>query len=418
MLLMKTMKMPSKVFKFVLLICSTCFLTSSQNPPWQGLTPSRPVPPQYFGMHIHYAPERTSWPTTSIGTWRLWDTNVSWADLEPARNEWHFDRLDRLVQIAAEHNSELVLPLAYTPPWASSRPNEKSASGRLGVAAPPMTPGDWSDYVRKVVTRYRGRIQYYELWNEPNDPEFYSGDIKTLVRLGDDAYRIIKAIDPHAQVLSPAMMGSGPGVRRLDAYLRAGGISSFDIVSYHFYVTPNEPEAMLKTVAEVRSVMKENGISGVPIWTTEIGWAAPYKYDPMTSPAYVVRTYLISWMLGIDRVCWYAWDNQHWSTIQMVEADGVTETSAAIAFGNIERFMVGKILKGCRRTGANWSCVFVEPAIGRRTVVLWNEEGKVGFSSVATEDVARVTSLTTGASIPRTSKNVEFTGQPIAVELR
>jgi hypothetical protein len=410
--------MPLKSFSLFLLVCSICLLISSENQLWQAPISSRPVPLQYFGMHIHYAAERTPWPTTSIGTWRLWDTNTSWADLEPARDEWHFERLDRLVAIAAEHRTEIVLPLAYTPPWISMRPNEKSASGRLGVAAPPKDLGAWRNYVRTIATRYRGKIQYYELWNEPNDPGFYSGGLDLLVEMGKDAYYIIKAADPDAQVLSPAMMGSGSGVRMLKAYLQKGGAASFDILSYHFYVTPRPPESMVRDVAEVRSVMKDYGLLERPLWMTEVGWAAPYRYDPSSSPAYVVRTYLLGWALGVDRVFWYAWDNQHWSTIQMIMPNGKIENGSAVAFSNIETLMIGRQLKGCGRTGANWECQFLDPSTGKKTTVLWNQDERVAVSKIRAADVTKMIALTPTALRGNIEGKIAFDGNPIAVNAK
>src|SRR6266851_5437660 len=111
----------SKPSRLIVLVALIGLFSSHERQVWQGPIPLRPVPRQYFGMHIHYALDRTSWPSAQIGAWRLWDTNVSWAELEPARGEWHFEKLDRLVQLAAEHHTELILTLAYTPQWASLR---------------------------------------------------------------------------------------------------------------------------------------------------------------------------------------------------------------------------------------------------------------------------------------------------------
>src|SRR5512138_1206446 len=56
---------------------------------------ARPVPREYFGMHIHRADSGTPWPAAHFGSWRLWDANVGWPELEPARGEWNFKQLDR-----------------------------------------------------------------------------------------------------------------------------------------------------------------------------------------------------------------------------------------------------------------------------------------------------------------------------------
>src|SRR5258708_14422074 len=45
----------------------------------------------------------------------------------------------------------------------------------------------WIDWVTAVVTRYKGKISYYEIWNEPNNTAMWQGTNAQLVRLAGDA---------------------------------------------------------------------------------------------------------------------------------------------------------------------------------------------------------------------------------------
>ena len=78
------------------------------------------------------------------------------------------------------------------------------------------------------------RITYWELWNEPQDPEYYCGDMQTLVTMAQHAYRIIKSINPAAQVITPTASAAG-GPAWLDTYLSKGGGNYADIMSFHGY---------------------------------------------------------------------------------------------------------------------------------------------------------------------------------------
>ena len=44
-----------------------------------------PVEPRvpYIGLHLHRADQGTAWPAAGFGSWRLWDANVAWPNLEP-----------------------------------------------------------------------------------------------------------------------------------------------------------------------------------------------------------------------------------------------------------------------------------------------------------------------------------------------
>jgi GH35 family endo-1,4-beta-xylanase len=84
---------------------------------------------------------------------------------------------------------------------------------------PPTDLSDFGNYVYAVVSRYRGHIRYYQIWNEPNiypewgeqavDPEGYT-------RLLCEAYRRAKEADPDAVIISGALAqtiaagGAGP----------------------------------------------------------------------------------------------------------------------------------------------------------------------------------------------------------------
>jgi hypothetical protein len=191
----------------------------------ETLTPSTDtIPPTLFGMHIHHIGTYTPWPAVPFGTWRLWDAYVSWPNLEPNKGQWYFDKLDSYVQLAQSHNVEILLPLGLSPTWASARPTEPSGYN-AGSAAEPANIEDWKNYVRTVATRYKGRIRYYEIWNEPNEPLFFSGTVDQMVTLAREAYAILKEIDPEVMVVSPSAVSGvvDLGTPWLENYLMKGG---------------------------------------------------------------------------------------------------------------------------------------------------------------------------------------------------
>src|SRR5438552_10424176 len=149
--------------------------------PAQLKAPDSPIPPVFFGLHIHRG-GAIPWPLAPFGTWRLWDANVVWPWLELKKGEWHFQSLDALVDLADQHSIEILLPLGRSPTWASARPADPPA-WVPGYAAEPRDIEDWRNYVRTVVARYKGRVHYYEIWNEPNVRAFYTGTVQTMVDL-------------------------------------------------------------------------------------------------------------------------------------------------------------------------------------------------------------------------------------------
>jgi len=143
----------------------------------------------YFGMHT------THFSEIPFRFWRLWDAYVFWPDLEKEHNQWHFETLDKHVEIAEKNSYTIVLTLGQTPYWAASNPYIKSPYGDRVKPVAPKSIDLWANYIRVVGTRYKGRIKYWEIWNEPDIFLFYNGSIQKMVELAKVAYEILKEID-------------------------------------------------------------------------------------------------------------------------------------------------------------------------------------------------------------------------------
>lgn len=346
--------------------------------------PAIPVPRDYFGLHLHRADDGTPWPTAKFGSWRLWDAYVNWRHLEPQRGYWDFKRLDKYVAMARLTGVEILLPLALTPAWASSRPMEKSPYGP-GNAAEPRDMNDWRNYVRTVATRYKGRIQRYELWNEPNIPGFFSGSPETLVRLAEAAYRILKEVDPANQLAAPAAVGGGVAdLDWLDRYLAAGGGKYMDVLSHHFYVAHTGPEAMLPLVDKVRKVAAKHGLSGLPLWSTEAGWWIDHSDGTVTTEemvpgwiklsaeqaaAYVSRALILAWASGLDRYYLFAWDNY---SMGLIEPSTKAMKPSGVAYACTLEWLAGSVMASCELANEAWTCTLARPD-GSLARLVWLE---------------------------------------------
>ena len=266
------------------------------------------------------------WPTAKFGTLRLWDSGTSWTSLEPLKGVWNWQPLDTWVAAAEQHGvRDILLTLGQTPPWASSDPNDVNYVG-AGAPAPPMNNQDWSDYITAVAQRYKGRIRYYEIWNEPNDPTYYTGSVAELAKLTTLAYGILKAVDPGNIVLSPAAYEPG----YLDQLLEAGIASNVDMIAFHFYETP--PESTAAAISNVRLVMAAHGVSAIPLWDTE-GASGDNTVPEDLAAAYLVRKYLVDLAFGSVRFDWYAWGKATTFCVGTEENDPRVLTKAGRAFG-------------------------------------------------------------------------------------
>jgi hypothetical protein len=217
-----------------------------------------------------------------------------WQELEPERkgdfsdpkfggSTW--DKYDGIVDTANQLGLELIVRLDTTPKWA-----------RLGNDHPNTPPDrlqDFGDYVAAVVTHYRGRVRYYQLWNEPNltvEWGMRGVDPVAATALLREGYIRAKAADPEAVILAPALAPTieedGAAMNELkfmQAMYDAGAARYFDIASVQAYGLRSGPDDRRLSAGDVnfsrpilfREVMVRNGDAAKPIWASEVGWNAP-----------------------------------------------------------------------------------------------------------------------------------------------
>jgi hypothetical protein len=189
-------------------------------------------------------------------------------------NRWYLDRANLLVDAARERGLKVLVTAWRTPGWANNG---------AGELAPPANPADFGSFMTWLAGRFRGRVAAYEIWNEPDSRDFFTGTVGQYVALVRAAYPGVKAGDPAAQVVLGGPINNNTDWLR--SVYRAGAGGSFDVVATHPYMGPANlpPEApdlrgdniyLLTHVAAVHELMVANGDGAKPIWFTELGWSS------------------------------------------------------------------------------------------------------------------------------------------------
>ncbi len=201
---------------------------------------------------------------------------VDWSTIEKAKGQYDWGYLDNAVNTANANGLRVLGVLLYTPAWA--RP---PALNSLLPSVPPANPADYAAFANAAAKRYAGRVQAWQMWNEPNLPIFMGfteNRAAVYAGLAKAAYPAIKAADPGATVvLSGLSRKLGPdspsGFLRQLYDLGVGG--SFDATAAHPYVTPGgiaaDPEGGWSEVGAMRGVMNGAGDGAKKIWFTELG---------------------------------------------------------------------------------------------------------------------------------------------------
>lgn len=190
-----------------------------------------------------------------------------------------------------------------------------------GCAEAPYNLSDWDNFVTAVATRAKGRIKYWEMWNEINLQYFWKGDKQTMLTMVQHARSIIKAIDPDAVIVSPAVTAcenKDPRCGRtwIGDWLALGGKSSVDVVAFHNYPAALPPEQVVKQVQDEQAVLADQQASNIPLWDTESGWGPNTGLpNPTDEIAFLARHLILQASLGVQRSYWYAYDDAKWGSL-------------------------------------------------------------------------------------------------------
>lgn len=124
-----------------------------------------------------------------------------WNSLETKRGIWNWTLIDELVKNYGKKGIEAQVILCSTPSWAAPKEifADKTKTPEKNF---PADINDWKNYVRKVGEHFKGKIRFYEIWNEPDLRGFNEMSLDQYVALQKAAYDEMKKADPNAFVMT------------------------------------------------------------------------------------------------------------------------------------------------------------------------------------------------------------------------
>lgn len=194
-------------------------------------------------------------------------TDLLWSDIHKGPNHNSYAKYDEIVDLLQKNNIQVLGLLHYN--------KTEAREGTVRWNTPPDSPEEFARYVSDTVQRYRGWIKHWEIWNEPNHDNYWSGpkdDLKKYCELLRLSYQAAKKADPDCTVINGGFAHPIPEAVR-DLYT-AGGANIFDAVNIHPFIDPlgkSPAEELEKIITKTKKIMDESGDGQKKIWITEIG---------------------------------------------------------------------------------------------------------------------------------------------------
>lgn len=159
-----------------------------------------------------------------------------WAKTEKQKGVYDFSWLDEQVNQLLVRGIEPWLCLCYGNPLYDD--DAKKSYGAVGC--PPIYTKEaydaWLTYCRVLAKRYDGKINYYEIWNEPDNKQCWKRGVngKEYADFAIQTAKALKSIQRTAKIITGSISCYDWLFFLRDAF-EAGLAEVTDAISYHFY---------------------------------------------------------------------------------------------------------------------------------------------------------------------------------------
>jgi hypothetical protein len=398
--------------------------------------------PFIFPTGTTFPPPATATPVwTSFDPWMAYaKTNSLQVVLNLARTpDWSSQYGSRCIA-AGNPDASCSGPADFTCAYSGTQPTPPAGECWSNVDLAPDGSGLDSSYqliAGDIATHLAGlssstyvNTAIWEPWNEANISGQWSGTVAQLITMTDDAAALILAANAHNIVTSPnSVEWDYPlvtGVAQYQQQYFGDPTLAADVgmISIHSYMAMNgstgqfpcnpgplpncsggvaPPEELVNLVRAVRSA--------VPTWPnyqildSEFSWgqANTSFCDPDMRKAWVARSLLIGWAVGLYAMDWYHFDDTHNCSTALAtpsaggdaacisfggpavpDMSGWVECPAGVAYQQLYSWMVGTLMdQRCNgpvppdtSTGTAWgiwTCHFINPD-GTQSLAIWDTD--------------------------------------------
>jgi len=199
---------------------------------------------------------------------------TGWARTETQKGKYDFAWLDEIVDNLIARGLKPWFNVGYGNPLYMPNVNNPAALGYV-----PLYYGDecleaWQNFIAALTEHFKGRVQYFEIWNEANTPHFWQPeepnptDYAKLVNLTS---AVIKRVNPEAQT---GACVSGQMRAYMVGFFKAGGGDNIDFFTMHPYVIMPEYDGA-ESSRGFKAILRDfAGGKEISLWQGEAGFAS------------------------------------------------------------------------------------------------------------------------------------------------
>jgi hypothetical protein len=198
---------------------------------------------------------------------RFYRFAIGWDGVETAPGTYEWGYWDELVRLAPTYGITLLPYVCYTPAWLNPDPADFWRN-------PPVDLERFGAFMYVIASRYQGQIASWELWNEPDIENYWTGTPAQFAAMVREGARQVRRADPGAVVVLGGMAKQrSPFLEELLEVHKLG--NEFDVVNVHGYFgtwEPYPPESYPQKLQEVRDLIAATA-PHLDLWLAEFGYS-------------------------------------------------------------------------------------------------------------------------------------------------
>jgi hypothetical protein len=245
---------------------------------------------------------------------------LSWNETQPTSATLQWGRYDDSIDAQHEAGLQVLQVFHDIPAWASAA---TTGTGESRSHHAPRDPLLAARYFASAARHWARRIDAWELWNEFDIPVFFEGTPDKYASVLRSAALGVRRGNPDAILLSgsttlsvfPSLTWGEHTYRQVNAprfvdRLLASSIGDcFDIWNLHYY---GPLDGLVERIRENRKLLANHGLTGKPLWITEMGHTATEKMGRFVEDLErrqsenLVKACVLGLSEGVERIFYFA----------------------------------------------------------------------------------------------------------------
>lgn len=283
--------------------------------------------PDVVGVNTHFVAGHTKdLDMIAAAGFKFIRQDVSWAKTEAVRGKYNWSAYDSLMADVDQRGIRMLFTLNYNNPLYGEEDLHWGPQNAANIEA-------YAQWAGAAARHFADRHILWEIWNEPNTFTFWkpTPDANQYVALALATCKAIRAADPKARIVGPAMAGLtrnfAGDVARHDLGLRGRfnwdfvtSVLASEVVPYlegfsvHCYRDnpPEPPETVGDQFKVLKEIMAKYLPPGkkIPIISGEWGYTTCVCNEgvfPQTQADWIARMQIFNLYSGIPLSIWYDW---------------------------------------------------------------------------------------------------------------